>query len=106
MVQTKHSQQTDLIDGSEQTISATELARNLSDILNRVHYKGERFVIKRHGETIGTILPLPKQNVTLREFLLKLQELPWPDSDFFDDLEEIHASQPPFEIPKEILEWE
>ena len=35
------------------TISATELSRRMSDILNRVKYRGERFVVQRNGESIA-----------------------------------------------------
>lgn len=41
----------------ETTITATELARNLSDILNRVRYKGERFRVERNGEVIAVLGP-------------------------------------------------
>jgi antitoxin (DNA-binding transcriptional repressor) of toxin-antitoxin stability system len=38
-------------------ITATELARNLSDILNRVRYKGESFVVIRGGESVAVLEP-------------------------------------------------
>ena len=34
-------------------VTATELAKNLSDILNRVKYKGERCEVRRNGETVA-----------------------------------------------------
>ena len=34
----------------ETRITPTELARSLSDVLNRVRYRGERFRIERNGE--------------------------------------------------------
>jgi prevent-host-death family protein len=39
-------------------ISATEAARNFSGLINRVHYRGETFVVERGGEPVGKIVPL------------------------------------------------
>jgi len=81
-------------------ISSTELARNLSDILNRALYKGEQFIIQRNGETVATLGPATKP-ITWREFV------EWwvnnrPDDKFADDLEAIHAemNQPLPELPE------
>ncbi len=41
----------------ETTITATELSRSLSDILSRVRYKGETFIVKRNGEHVATLAP-------------------------------------------------
>ncbi len=87
---------------TETRITATELARSLSDVLNRVRYKGERFVVVRNGETVATIEPSqPPKQITVREFFELLKTLPQPDPGFWDDLEEIQANQ-----PKEVMpEW-
>jgi antitoxin (DNA-binding transcriptional repressor) of toxin-antitoxin stability system len=74
-------------------ITATELSRNLSDILNRVAYRGEEFVVERNGETVATLRPPLGKGVTVRELVRRLRELPRPDDKFADDLEEIHAAQ-------------
>lgn len=68
-------------------ITATELARNLSDILNRARYKGESFVIERNGEAVAQIDPPPKPGLTLGELAALLRELPPLDDKFADDLE-------------------
>ena len=39
------------------TITATELARNLSDVLNRVRYRGESFIVERNGEVVAELRP-------------------------------------------------
>jgi antitoxin (DNA-binding transcriptional repressor) of toxin-antitoxin stability system len=83
------------------TITATELARSLSDVLNRVHYRNERFVIQRNGETIATITPPgPQRGVMLHDALRALGDLRMPDDDFADDLEEIQRNQLPAEFPE------
>ncbi|MPZ49196.1 MAG: hypothetical protein GEU75_07835 [Dehalococcoidia bacterium] len=81
----------------ETKITATELARNLSDILNRVRYRGERFVVERNGEVVATLEPPPTKGITWREFLERWPTLPKPDPDFWDDVEEAHRimNQPP-----------
>jgi antitoxin (DNA-binding transcriptional repressor) of toxin-antitoxin stability system len=77
-------------------ISATELARRLSDILSRVHYKGEQFVVERGGDSIAMITPTgAKPGITWAEFVRLLNTGPRPDEAFADDLERIQAAQPP-----------
>jgi antitoxin (DNA-binding transcriptional repressor) of toxin-antitoxin stability system len=73
-------------------ITATELARNLSDILNRVRYKGESFEVMRGGETIAEITG--SSNVsTVRDFVDMWKRLPPADDKWADDLEAIHEAQ-------------
>ena len=82
-------------------ITATDLARSLSDILNRVRYKGETFVIQRNGEPIATLAPSgPKPGVTLGELAEALGRLTMPGDGFADDLEAIQASQTVLEPPE------
>lgn len=83
----------------ETKITATELSKNLSDILNRVRYQQESFTVVRNGETVATLGPAPKPPITFREFVALLKELPRPDEDFADDLEAIQASQTKTEPP-------
>ncbi len=87
----------------ETTITATELARSLSDVLSRVRYKGERFLITRNGEPLGALGPVEpaKKEMPLGEFLAFLKEN-WPDDKFAEDLEAIHSLQQPARMP----EWE
>ena len=81
-------------------ITATDLARSLSDILNRVRYKGETFVIHRNGEPIATLAPSgPKPGVTLRELAKALEALTPVGEGFADDLEAVQASQSILEAP-------
>lgn len=71
-------------------ITATELSRNLSDVLNRARYRGERFIIERNGEAVATIEPPSAvRPVSLREITAKLAKVPRPDDRFADDLEAI-----------------
>lgn len=80
----------------ESTISATYLAKNLSDVLTRVKDRGERFVIQRDGETIATITAASKPSgITVAELVARIGNLPIPDDDFADDLERIQADGSP-----------
>ncbi|MGH2617974.1 MAG: hypothetical protein ACRDJC_22325 [Thermomicrobiales bacterium] len=85
----------------ETTISATELARRLSDILNRVKYRGERFAIQRNGETLATLAPrTAASGTTWAEFTAKVRNLEFPGDGFADDIEAIQAAQGLAEMPE------
>jgi antitoxin (DNA-binding transcriptional repressor) of toxin-antitoxin stability system len=71
----------------ETKITATELAKNLSDILNRARYKGEHFIIQRNGEAVAELKPVVPKPVPLRQIAAQLARIPRPDDRFADDLE-------------------
>lgn len=77
-------------------ISATEASRSLSSILNKVHYQGQSFEIRRGKEVIAKIVPaLPKRHKMtgeeLVEFLKNLPTLGEDNEIFEKDLKEIRA---------------
>ncbi len=77
-------------------ITATEAVRRFSDILNRVKYKGEEFVVERGGEPVCRIVPAgPPKKFTVADFVRVLREAPKPDPEYWDDLEDILKNQPP-----------
>jgi len=77
-------------------ISATQAARNFSDLLNRVHYLGDSFVIVRDGEEVGRLEPMvSKPTTTFRELVELVRSMGPSDEDFAEDLEDIHWNQPP-----------
>ena len=79
----------------ETRITATDLAKSLSDILNRVRYRSESFVIVRSGEEIATLAPKgPIAGGTLQHLAAALRDRVSPGEGFADDLEAIQASQP------------
>jgi antitoxin (DNA-binding transcriptional repressor) of toxin-antitoxin stability system len=64
-------------------LSATEAVRTFSDLLNRIRYRGEEFVVERAGEPICRMTPAaPPQGPSLRELASLLSEIPRPDAGY------------------------
>ena len=79
-------------------ITATELARNLSDVLNRIRYQGETFVVERNGVEVAVLRPPePPKTMTMQEFVELLERLPRPGKSFADDVEWARKNQPPLD---------
>ena len=74
-------------------LTATQVARKFSDILNRVRYRGEEFDIERNGEVVARLGPAPHRKGTVRE-LLELIARHGADPAFADDLEQVQSNQP------------
>jgi prevent-host-death family protein len=72
----------------ESKITASEASRNFSDILNRVKYKGEVFVVERNGERVCRIVPADVEWKGALELAESWSRLPKPDPGFWDDVEE------------------
>ena len=84
----------------EGRVSATELARRLGDILGRVRYRGESFVVERNGDQVARLSPVPgKSTATLREALASWRRAGQPDPDFAADLERVGKSDRPPKNP-------
>ena len=75
-------------------VSATEAARNFSDILNRARYRGETFIIERGGEPMCEITPASPSRFTGADLANVLRILPPVDEEYLFTLEEIGRSQP------------
>ena len=81
----------------EGRISATQLARRLGDILGRVRYRGESFVVERNGDPVARLVPAPgRSGTTLREALDAWRAAAAPEPAFAADLARIgEADRPP-----------
>ena len=80
-----------------QRVSATEAARNFSDLLNRVRYQGIAFEIARGNEAIAHIVPaVPPQTMPLAELDQHFMALPQLDPDdavqFEADLQDLRQT--------------
>ena len=76
-------------------MSATEAARNFSELLNRVRYRGESFIIERSGVSIGELRPAAPPRLTGADLVALLRSLPAVDEDFLRTVEETARNQPP-----------
>jgi antitoxin (DNA-binding transcriptional repressor) of toxin-antitoxin stability system len=75
-------------------LSATEAVRTFSDVLNRIRYRGEEFVVERAGEAICRMTPAaPAKALTLRDLASLLRELPQPDAGYASDVRKASRSQ-------------
>ncbi len=75
-------------------ITATEAARKFSEILNRVKFKGESFIVERNGKPICEISPSESEGLSTQELVEILKSGPHPDKAYLDILEEITRNQP------------
>ena len=77
-------------------ITSTEASRRFSELLDRVRYKHEAFLVVRRGEAIARIGPAttPERSVSLAELVQSLGRLRTGDAAFADDLDAIQREQP------------
>jgi antitoxin (DNA-binding transcriptional repressor) of toxin-antitoxin stability system len=80
-------------------LSATEAARRFSDLVNRVRYGREEFVIERGGKEVCRIGPVGPTRCTLRELARTLGSEPRPDEAYLDELEALTRRQPALPEP-------
>jgi prevent-host-death family protein len=78
-------------------ISATDLVRRLGDVLARVRYLNDSFIIERNGDPIARLVPIPGASpATVREAFTVWGDAGVSEREFADDLERIgQADQPP-----------
>jgi antitoxin (DNA-binding transcriptional repressor) of toxin-antitoxin stability system len=76
------------------TATVTDLLRNFADYINRVAYRGERFVIIRGGKPVAELSPVPS-GTRLGDLPALLESLPRlsPEAaaEFADDLSQARA---------------
>ena len=70
----------------KRTATVTDLLRNFSDYINRVAYRGERFVLIRGGKAVAELSPLPT-GTRLAELPAVLESLPRLSPEDVDALE-------------------
>jgi len=76
------------------TISATRAARSFFDVLSRVHYRGEEFLIEKGGEAVCRLTPVRVVARTARQLASVVGSLPKPDAQFLKDVERVSKRQP------------
>lgn len=75
-------------------ISATEAVRSFSELMNRVHYRGESFVVERGGKPICEIIPAAPPRFRGSDLANLLRSLPKPDEDYLTLVEDLTTKQP------------
>lgn len=83
-------------------VSTAELAEHLSDILGRVAAEREQFVVEHHGVVVAVIQPPASFTPTLHQLATLLHDVPWPDSEYFD---EIAAARRDINVPLDPPTW-
>jgi antitoxin (DNA-binding transcriptional repressor) of toxin-antitoxin stability system len=82
------------------TVTATELARNVGDILARIRYRRESFVVERNGRPIARLIPIEAgEPGTVREALAGWAAGAADDPTFADDLARVNAADRPAANP-------
>jgi len=75
-------------------ISATEAVRSFSELMSRVRYRGESFIVERGGKPICEILPARPPKFSGAELAKLLRSLPKPDAEYLRIVEDLAAKQP------------
>jgi antitoxin (DNA-binding transcriptional repressor) of toxin-antitoxin stability system len=75
-------------------ISATLAVRTFSDVLNRIRYRGEDFIVERGGEAVCRMTPAAASaRLTLAELARVLREIPRADAGYAADVRRAVRSQ-------------
>ena len=80
--------------GVSRKLSATEASRNFSELLNRVRYRGESFIIERGGEPICELKPAAPPRFTGADLVTLFRSLPPVDEGYLSAVEEVSRTQP------------
>ena len=86
---------------SAKKISATEAARSFSDVVARVHYRGEEFLVEKGGEAVCRISPvgLGATKSTIGNLLDLLDDLPPVDEEYRETVLKLTRKQPKLPRP-------
>jgi prevent-host-death family protein len=55
----------------DQSLSISEAKSKFSEIINRVYYKHERFIVTKKGKSVAMVIPLEQDRIEVEEGLLK-----------------------------------
>jgi hypothetical protein len=79
-------------------LSSTELAKSLSDVLNRVHYQRETVIVERGGKPLCQLSPVPgSPDFQLSDLVALLDSLPSAGEEWAEAVAEGVAAQDEFE---------
>ncbi|MEM0965209.1 MAG: hypothetical protein AAGJ81_03530 [Verrucomicrobiota bacterium] len=75
----------------KETVSSTKAARNLGDLLARIRYRGDSFLLTKNETPIAELRPAPGRGGTVTELRAALARLP-RDASFADDLSSVNET--------------
>jgi prevent-host-death family protein len=75
-------------------LTATQAARNFSEVLNRVA-AGEEIEVTRNGQTIALMTPPPVRGLSAERFVELMARAPTPDPEFAAELRAARAALGP-----------
>ncbi len=81
------------LEPGARVISATEAARNFSDLINRVSYRGETYTVERGGRAICRLSPVEVRGCSGAELLDVLAKLPRPSDEYLSTVDEMLRRQ-------------
>ncbi len=81
------------------TLTASDAARSFSDVVNRVFYRRESFVVERGGEAVCKIEPVGPMSMTFGELVKEWVQDSVVDEDYLNTVAELRAQQP--RLPKD-----
>jgi antitoxin (DNA-binding transcriptional repressor) of toxin-antitoxin stability system len=81
------------------SITATELVRGLGDVLARIRYRRESFIVERNGRAVAQIVPVEGEPTSVREALEAWLLQADADPSFADDLARVNAADRPAANP-------
>ncbi len=85
----------------EQTITTRDLVDRLSEVLDRVRNRNERFIVEQQGVPVASLIPVgPQLGVKFYDALDALSDLKMPGDRFADDLEAVQAAEPQARFPE------
>lgn len=79
--------------GGAAVVSATEAARNFSELINRVCYKGDTYIVERGGKPMCEITPVEVRRCTGADLLAAISRLARPPEEFLAAVEEVTRRQ-------------
>jgi antitoxin (DNA-binding transcriptional repressor) of toxin-antitoxin stability system len=84
----------DIFTAMKTHVSAAQAAHTFADLVNRVYYRGEIFVIERDGTPVCQLVPIHPPRCTVAELVQLLRRLPAPDEAYWQLLEALTQQQP------------
>ena len=82
-------------------IAATRLARGLGDVLGRIRYRGESFLIERNGVLVARIGPVAPETPPRLRDIVEAWSCVEADAEFARDLAAVAAAAAPARDPRD-----